>query len=346
MFLRNFWLLSFGMMSVFSAFSQGRETDILSVISAGAGKPASVETPSAAVSSLEALDFVGDNTVNVGGVLDYIGGGDDVITALSSILGDARAGSQTELSDFSALRFISGAYSANGFYQTGVWTGQNGAGFAGSPLLVPAAGAVPYGGMAFGRVTSGFGYREKFKRMHKGIDIAMSVGDTVRCAMDGVVDKVGYEARGYGHYVTVVHDGGMETRYAHLSLPLVSKGERVTADQAIALSGNSGNSTGPHLHFETRYLGSAIDPTSVFDFSGTYANAYRRVARDKVARYDASGKGVKGSPLSAKSTYIVRQGDTVRKIASRAGISTLRLCQLNFITEDQPLEPGTMLKLK
>ncbi|MDE6143127.1 MAG: LysM peptidoglycan-binding domain-containing protein [Muribaculaceae bacterium] len=55
---------------------------------------------------------------------------------------------------------------------------------------------------------------------------------------------------------------------------------------------------------------------------------------------------MKGSPLSAKSTYIVRQGDTVRKIASRAGISTLRLCQLNFITEDQPLEPGTMLKLK
>ena len=107
----------------------------------------------------------------------------------------------------------------------------------------------------WGRITSNFGYRLQFKRMHKGIDIAMNVGDTVRAVLPGFVSKVGYEANGYGHYVVLKHDGGMETRYAHLSRLMVGMGQFVDARNAVGLSGNSGNSTGPHLHFETRTHG-------------------------------------------------------------------------------------------
>lgn len=94
----------------------------------------------------------------------------------------------------------------------------------------------------------------------------MEIGDTVRVALPGIVDKVSYEAHGYGHYVEVVHDNGIVTCYAHLSSSLVKAGDKVDASQPIALSGNTGNSTGPHLHFETRYNGTAINPMTVFNF--------------------------------------------------------------------------------
>ena len=88
----------------------------------------------------------------------------------------------------------------------------------------------------------------------------MAVGDTVRAALGGTVDRVDYQPGGYGHYVTISHDGGLETRYAHLSRPLVVPGQYVMAGEPVALSGNSGNSTGPHLHFETRRMGIPFNP--------------------------------------------------------------------------------------
>lgn len=191
------------------------------------------------------------------------------------------------------------------------------------------------------RVTSGFGYRPKFGRMHKGIDLAMSVGDTVRVPLSGTVRKVSYEAKGYGHYVTVVHDDGMETRYAHLSRTFVLPGQRLCAGEAIALSGNSGNSTGPHLHFETRYLGLAVNPADVFSFS-TNLDPDCLPKGANASGLDRQKKAMKAS----RRTYVVRQGDTLKKVSLRTGISTFRLCQLNFLTESAPLEPGRMLKLR
>lgn len=184
----------------------------------------------------------------------------------------------------------------------------------------------------WGRITSGFGFRRSFGRVHQGIDVSMSVGDTVCAPLPGRIDKIGYEAKGYGHYVVMVHDNGMETRYAHLSQILVSAGQNVTTGEPIALSGSTGNSTGPHLHFETRQMGIAVDPRTVFDFNngGSYNIASANTSKN----------------ASKKSTYIVRQGDTVSKIAKKVGITALRLCQLNFITEDSSLSPGTMLKLR
>lgn len=117
-----------------------------------------------------------------------------------------------------------------------------------------------------GRVTSNYGYRRSFRRVHKGIDLALHVGDTVRAAFDGKIRICKYERRGYGYYVVIRHDNGMETVYGHLSKFIVKPNQRVKAGDPIALGGNTGRSTGPHLHFETRYLGIAINPAAIIDF--------------------------------------------------------------------------------
>lgn len=117
-----------------------------------------------------------------------------------------------------------------------------------------------------GQVTSQYGYRPRFGRMHKGIDIGLHVGDTVCSAFDGVVRLTKFQRGGYGYYVVIRHDNGMETVYAHLSRFLVKPNQRVRAGEPIALGGNTGLSTGPHLHFETRFMGVAINPALIIDF--------------------------------------------------------------------------------
>lgn len=115
-------------------------------------------------------------------------------------------------------------------------------------------------------VTSPYGYRARFKRTHKGVDLRAAVGDTVRAAFSGRVRLTKFERSGYGFYVIVRHNNGLETVYGHLSRFLVKPNQYVKAGQPIALSGNTGRSTGPHLHFETRFMGYAINPEAIFDF--------------------------------------------------------------------------------
>ena len=117
-----------------------------------------------------------------------------------------------------------------------------------------------------GYVTSNYGYRTRFRRNHYGIDLKLQIGDTVRCAFPGKVRLTKYAGRGYGSYVVVRHPYGMETVYGHLSRFLVKPNQTVKAGEAIALGGNTGRSTGPHLHFETRYLGIPINPAAIIDF--------------------------------------------------------------------------------
>ena len=113
-------------------------------------------------------------------------------------------------------------------------------------------------------VTSNFGQR--WGRAHKGIDIKVYVGDTIRAAFDGMVRIVDYEGKGYGKYIVIRHDNGLETLYGHLSQQLVKINQPVKAGDVIGLGGNTGRSTGSHLHFETRLLGQAINPALLFDF--------------------------------------------------------------------------------
>lgn len=117
-----------------------------------------------------------------------------------------------------------------------------------------------------GKISSRFGYRPRFRRMHFGMDIAVKTGTPVVAAFDGVVRMCKFERRGYGYYIVVRHDNGLETIYAHLSKFVAEPNQRVKAGETIALSGNTGRSTGPHLHFETRYLGMKINPEAIIDF--------------------------------------------------------------------------------
>lgn len=167
-----------------------------------------------------------------------------------------------------------------------------------------------------GRVTSPYGYRRRFGRMHKGIDLSLHVGDTVRAAFSGKVRLTKYEARGYGYYVVMRHDNGMETVYGHLSRFLVKPDQVVKAGDPIVLGGNTGRSTGPHLHFETRYLGIAINPAAIIDFDN-------RVVHKDVFAFDKKtyGQSQKYAPakkrVSKKARTYAKRKSSARKRTSR-----------------------------
>lgn len=198
-----------------------------------------------------------------------------------------------------------------------------------------------------GAVTSNFGWREQFNRMHHGVDLRVNIGDTVRAAISGTVKKVGYDAKGYGNYVVLTHPDGMETLYGHLQFALAYAGQPVQLGMPVGIGGNTGNSTGPHLHFEARLNGVAVDPTMLFNFTaGSYDDEYEKETTDLAEQNKTKSLLPLGSSLGSKRTYIVRQGDTPVTIAQRAGISVMRLCQLNMIRDDEPLQTGRMLKLR
>jgi len=116
----------------------------------------------------------------------------------------------------------------------------------------------PEGEPVTGRVTQG-------PRVgHMAIDYGVPVGTPVRATMDGRVVRAGWDASGYGNLV-VVENGGYQTFYAHLSGIPVAVGQMIRADEVIGYSGNTGNSTGPHLHYEIRIGGQAVDPTSTLN---------------------------------------------------------------------------------
>ncbi len=120
-----------------------------------------------------------------------------------------------------------------------------------------------------GSIISGFGMRKhpilKYKRMHTGLDMRASTGTQVYATADGIVKLVGSSRGGYGRQIEIDHGGlGYVTKYAHLSEINVKKGQRIKRGDIIALSGNTGLSSGPHLHYEIHKNGSKIDPLDYF----------------------------------------------------------------------------------
>ena len=107
-----------------------------------------------------------------------------------------------------------------------------------------------------GSIRSKYGIR--YRRRHQGVDIPVKTGDPIYATFDGRVRISEYNRGGYGNLIIVRHDNGLETYYGHLSERLVQSGEWVEAGQIIGLGGSTGRSTGPHLHFETRYYLSLI----------------------------------------------------------------------------------------
>lgn len=192
------------------------------------------------------------------------------------------------------------------------------------------------------RITDIFGYRPRRRRMHYGLDIKVYTGDTIRAAFDGKVRVVKNQGRrrGYGKYIIIRHANGLETLYGHLSKQLVSEDQYVEAGDVIGLGGNTGRSTGSHLHFETRLLGQALDPAQMFDFT----------KQDIVSETYLFTKNKKAKPGSTVTSgdgnhyYKVRKGDSLSRIAQRTGVSIKTLCKLNKITTKTILRPGQMLR--
>lgn len=195
------------------------------------------------------------------------------------------------------------------------------------------------------KVTSGFGYRPRFRRMHKGIDVKVQTGDTIYAAFDGKVRIVRYERRGYGKYVVLRHENGLETIYAHLSKYLCDVNEEVKAGQPIGLGGNTGRSYGSHLHFETRVMGEAINPAFLFDFANQDVTADTYMFRKQKSSRYFTGAGSKGNVADGgKRYYKVRKGDSLSRISSRTGTSVAQLCKINRITKKTTLRPGQLLR--
>lgn len=130
--------------------------------------------------------------------------------------------------------------------------------FASIPAIKPSEGVIGQ---------NGFGMREHpilmIDKMHEGIDIITDVGTNVHSAGSGVVSFIGLRG-GYGLTVEIEHASGYKTIYAHLSRSLVTEGQKVTRGKVIALTGNSGLSTGPHLHYEVHHDGIKLDPAQFF----------------------------------------------------------------------------------
>lgn len=210
-----------------------------------------------------------------------------------------------------------------------------------------------------GRVTSNYGYRARFGRMHKGIDIGLKMNDTVRAAFDGKVRIVNYEGKGYGNYVVIRHPNGLETVYGHLNRQLVKPDQVVKAGEAIGLGGNTGRSTGPHLHFETRYMGYAINPAAIFDFANqtthtdtytfsksTYTQPRNYAPSRDLAKKENGGSNPYSGASAMPSSYVVKKGDTLTKIAKAYGLSATTLRKLNNLAVSDPIKIGQTLKLK
>lgn len=199
-----------------------------------------------------------------------------------------------------------------------------------------------------GRVTSRYGYRPRFRRMHYGIDLGLSVGDTVKAAFSGKVRLTKYERGGYGFYVILRHDNGMETVYGHLSRFLVKPDQRIEAGQPIALGGSTGHSTGPHLHFETRFMGIAINPEAIFDFENqtTHTDTYTFNKNSYSKSRNYAPKSRKSSSRSYGSTHKVRQGETLGGIAARYGTTVAKLQRLNGLGKSTNIRAGKSIRVR
>lgn len=182
-------------------------------------------------------------------------------------------------------------------------------------------------------LTSDFGFRRY--RHHYGVDVKVNTGDTIYATFDGMV-RVSKYVKTYGNYIVVRHYNGLETVYAHLSKSLTSINQQVKAGEPIGLGGNTGRSTGPHLHFEVRYLGVCLNPHDIIDFKA-YAiksdnlnlssNNFAYLAEIRKVRY-----------------HVVRRGDTLGKIAMKHGTTVKRLCKINKIRPSKVLRVGQRIR--
>lgn len=216
-------------------------------------------------------------------------------------------------------------------------------------------------------ITSNFGAR--WGRQHKGLDIKVYIGDTIRAAFSGKVRIVRYERRGYGKYVVIRHYNGLETIYGHMSKQLVTEDQEVRAGDPIGLGGNTGRSTGSHLHFETRLCGVALNPALMFDFRNQDVvddyYVFHKSSYQKESTIANRLRGVNGISFGSSDTddvvelaaaapdasydqetrfHKVKRGETLYSIARHRNTTIAALMKLNHLSKRSKLRPGQILK--
>jgi murein DD-endopeptidase MepM/ murein hydrolase activator NlpD len=220
-------------------------------------------------------------------------------------------------------------------------------------------------------LTSNFGAR--WGRQHKGLDIKVYIGDTIRAAFSGKVRIVRYEGKGYGKYVVIRHYNGLETIYGHMSKQLVTEEQEVRAGDPIGLGGNTGRSTGSHLHFETRLCGIALNPALMFDFKNQDVvddyyvfrkSTYNRESAEATRLRGVGGIAVNGDLDIPQQSYAsaqpaaktknarthttrfhkVSKGETLSSIARKRGMTVSAICKLNHIKSNTKIRPGQILR--
>lgn len=210
-----------------------------------------------------------------------------------------------------------------------------------------------------GLITSDFGWRRY--RPHYGTDIDLDIGDQVVTAFDGMVRLAKY-CQGYGNCVIIRHNNGLETVYGHLSKLMVEPGQTLTAGSILGLGGNTGRSTGPHLHFEMRYLGQALDTEDFIDYEKgeLKSNEFTLRKTDVDTKYDLralhsrhkrdvgyarkNGKGVANKYAKGRN-YKIKTGDNLAKIAKRNHTTVKALCKKNGLRPSSKLKAGQRIKV-
>lgn len=186
-----------------------------------------------------------------------------------------------------------------------------------------------------GKITSEWGFRRS--QFHYGLDLKVYTKDTIRAAFDGTVRITRYDRRGYGYFVVIRHNNGLETLYGHLSKILVKDNTKIKSGDAIGMGGNTGRSTGSHLHLEFRYLGVPINPHSVADFTSTYE-------KNSDILYVNSDTFEYKKEVDKIRYWTIRSGDTLGRIAYRTGVPVSKLCALNRIKSTSILRLGQRIR--
>ena len=212
----------------------------------------------------------------------------------------------------------------------------------------------PYQGDVYHR--GKFGMRRG--RRHQGVDLPLKTGEPIYATFTGKV-RVSKYWGAYGNIVIIRHENGIETFYAHLSQRLVEANDWVNAGDVIGYGGSTGRSTGPHLHFETRYKGYAFDPQWLIDFKTgqlrhrlfvlkkKYFDIYSNYEQD----FDDEAKNEEedkkeDAEREAMRWYTIKSGDTLGGIAYRNGTTVKELCRLNNITTKTVLKIGRKIRVR